>query len=185
MKRRTFFIGGSALIAAGAGAMLLRPAEEGAMHSDYFRNLAGALGRAGLNRPTLVIDRQRLVANIAAIRQSVDKAGLPLRVVAKSLPSPKLLDAVLAGMGSDRLMVFSAEMLLQLLPARPQADYLMGKPLPASEYARVIDTAGGDAVGNVQWLIDTPLRLSEYVAVAKARGVPLNASLEIDVGLHR
>jgi D-serine deaminase-like pyridoxal phosphate-dependent protein len=76
-------------------------------------------------------------------------------------------------------------MLLQLLPARPQADYLMGKPLPASEYARVIDTAGKDAVGNVQWLIDTPLRLSEYVAVAKARGVPLNASLEIDVGLHR
>lgn len=185
MKRRTFFIGGGALIAAGAGAMLLRPAEEGAMHSDYFKNLAGALGRAGLNRPTLVIDRQRLSVNIAAIRQSVDKAGLPLRVVAKSLPSPKLLDAVLAGMGSDRLMVFSAEMLLQLLRARPQADYLMGKPLPASEYARVIETAGKDAVGNVQWLIDTPLRLSEYVAVAKARRVPLNASLEIDVGLHR
>lgn len=185
MKRRTFFIGGGALIAAGTGAMLLRPAEEGAMHSDYFKNLAGALGRAGLNRPTLVIDRQRLAANIAAIRQSVEKARLPLRVVAKSLPSPKLLDAVLAGMGSDRLMVFSAEMLLQLLPARPQADYLMGKPLPASEYARVIDTAGKDAVGNVQWLIDTPLRLSEYVAVAKARGVPFNASLEIDVGLHR
>ena len=82
MKRRTFFIGGGALIAAGAGAMLLRPTEEGAMHSDYFRKLADALGRAGLNRPTLVIDRQRLSANVKAIRQSVDKAGLPLRVVA-------------------------------------------------------------------------------------------------------
>ena len=185
MKRRTFFIGGGALIAVGAGAMLLRPTEEGAMHSDYFRKLADALGRAGLNRPTLVIDRQRISANVKAIRQSVDKAGLPLRVVAKSLPSPKLLDAVLAGMGSDRLMVFSAEMLLQLLPLRPDADYLMGKPLPVSEYARVIEKAGKDAIGNVQWLLDTPLRLSEYVAVSKARGVPLNASLEIDVGLHR
>jgi D-serine deaminase-like pyridoxal phosphate-dependent protein len=185
MKRRTFFIGGGALIAAGAGAMLLRPTEEGAMHSDYFKGLAGALGRAGLNRPTLVIDRKRLAANVAAIRQSVDNAGLPLRVVAKSLPSPKLLDAVLAGMGSNRLMVFSAEMLLQLLPQRADADYLMGKPLPASEYARVIDKAGSTAIANVQWLIDTPLRLSEYVEVAKARGVQLNASLEIDVGLHR
>jgi D-serine deaminase-like pyridoxal phosphate-dependent protein len=185
MKRRTFFIGGGALIAAGAGAMLLRPAEEGAMHSNYFKGLAGAIGRAGLNRPTLVIDRQRLAANIAAIRQSVDKAGLPLRVVAKSLPSPKLLDFVLAGLGSDRLMMFSAEMLLQLLPQRAEADYLMGKPLPASEYARVIDKAGSPAIANVQWLIDTPLRLSEYTEVAKARGVQLNASLEIDVGLHR
>lgn len=165
--------------------MLLRPSEEGAMHSDYFQKLAAALDRAGLKRPTLVIDRQRLTANVKAIRQSVDKASLPLRVVAKSLPSPKLLDAVLAGMESDRLMVFSAEMLLQLLPQRPDADYLMGKPLPASEYARVIDTAGSAAVANVQWLIDTPLRLSEYLAVAKALGIPLNASFEIDVGLHR
>lgn len=185
MKRRTFFIGGGALIAAGAGAMLLRPAEGGAMHNDYFQKLAAALGRAGLNRPTLVIDRQRLSANVQAIRQSVDKAGLPLRVVAKSLPSPKLLDAVLTGMGSDRLMVFSAEMLLQLLPLRPDADYLMGKPLPVSEYARVADTAGADALARVQWLIDTPLRLSEYMTAAKSRGLSLNASLEIDVGLHR
>ncbi len=185
MKRRTFFIGGGALIAAGAGAMLLRPTEEGAMHSDYFKGLAAALGRAGLNRPTLVIDCKRLAANVAVIRQSVDKAGLPLRVVAKSLPAPKLLDAVLAGMGSNRLMVFSAEMLLQLLPQRTDAGYLMGKPLPASEYTRVIDKAGSTAIANVQWLIDTPLRLSEYVEVAKARGVQLNASLEIDVGLHR
>ena len=161
MKRRTFFIGSGALIAAGAGAMLLRPAEEGAMHSDYFRKLADALGRAGRHRPTLVVDRQRLEANAKAIRRSVDKAGLPLRIVAKSLPSPKLLDTLLTAMGSDRLMVFSAEMLLQLLPLHPDADYLMGKPLPVGEYARVADTAGADALARVQWLIDTPLRLSD------------------------
>lgn len=185
MKRRTFFIGSGALIAAGAGAMLLRPAEEGAMHSDYFRKLADALGRAGLHRPTLVVDRQRLEANATAIRRSVDKAELPLRIVAKSLPSPRLLDTLLTAMGSDRLMVFSAEMLLQLLPLHPDADYLMGKPLPVGEYARVADTAGADALDRVQWLIDTPLRLSEYAAAAKARGLQLNANLEIDVGLHR
>jgi hypothetical protein len=37
---------------------------------------------------------------------------------------------VLNGMGSRRMMVFSAEMLLQLLPLYADADMLMGKPCP-------------------------------------------------------
>ena len=129
------------------------------MHDAYFSNLAAALQRAGLNRPTLVIDQQRLSANLRAVRNSVDAARLPLRVVAKSLPSPGLLQTVLAGMASQRLMVFSAEMLLQLLPLYPGGDYLMGKPLPISEFARIADKAGAPASARVQWLIDTPERL--------------------------
>lgn len=155
------------------------------MHDPYFTGLAAALKRAGLNRPTLVVDRTRLSANIAAIRKSVDTARLPLRVVAKSLPAPGLLSVILTGMGTQRLMVFSAEMLLQLLPPHPQADYLMGKPLPVSEFQRVAETAGSKAAAQVQWLIDTPQRLREYAEAAKARGITLRASLEIDVGLHR
>lgn len=155
------------------------------MHDAYFSTLAAALKRAGLNRPTLVVDRQRLQANIRAVRASVDAARLPLRVVAKSLPSPGLLQTVLAGMGSQRLMVFSAEMLLQLLPLYPDGDYLMGKPLPVSEFARVADKAAVQAAARVQWLIDTPARLGQYTEAAKARGVVLRANLEIDVGLHR
>lgn len=185
MKRRSVMLGGGALLLAGVGGAMLRPEEKGAMHSPYFAGLAAALQRAGLMRPVLVIDRQRLAANIAAIRGSVDKAKLPLRVVAKSLPSPKLLDAVLAGMGTQRLMVFSAEMLLQLLPQRAGADYLMGKPLPASEFARVIDKAGAEAASRVQWLVDTPERLARYGEVARTRGLNWRANLEIDVGLHR
>lgn len=183
--RRSVMLGGGALLLAGVGGAMLRPEEKGAMHSPYFAGLAAALQRAGLMRPVLVIDRQRLAANIAAIRGSVDKARLPLRVVAKSLPSPKLLDAVLAGMGTQRLMVFSAEMLLQLLPQRAGADYLMGKPLPASEFARVIDKAGIEAAGRIQWLIDKPERLAQYGEVAQAKGTQLHISFEIDVGLHR
>lgn len=155
------------------------------MHDPYFKDLAGALQRAGLNRPVLLIDRQRLDANIRAIRASVDKAGLPLRVVAKSLPVPLLLETVLKGMGSERLMLFSAEMLLQLIPLYPAADILMGKPLPVAEFARVADTIGPEAAGRVQWLIDTTDRLVQYQAVAQARGLGLRASFEIDVGLHR
>ena len=186
MKRRSLLAGGGVTLAlAGIGTWALRPEEVGGMHDPYFNGLAAALKRAGLNKPTLVVDRRRLEANIAAIRKSVGDAKLPLRVVAKSLPSPKLLEAVMAGMATDRLMVFSADMLLQLLPLHPGADYLMGKPLPVTELIRVAEKAGPEAAGRIQWLIDTSERLEQFAVAAKARGITLRANFEIDVGLHR
>ena len=115
LGRRAVLFGGGALALGGLGVLAARPPERGAMHDPYFAGISAVLKRAGLMRPVLVIDRARLDANIAAIRKSVDGAKLPLRVVAKSLPSPHLLGAVMTGMGSQRLMVFSADMLLQLL----------------------------------------------------------------------
>jgi D-serine deaminase-like pyridoxal phosphate-dependent protein len=185
VSRRGLLVGGGALALVGIGTLVARPAMGGGMHSPYFAKLAQALRDADLMRPTLVVDRSRLDANIAAIRQSTAAAKLPLRVVAKSLPSPDLLGHVMHGMGTDRMMVFSAEMLLQLLPLHPGASYLMGKPLPVSEFARVIDGVGPEAAGRVEWLIDTPQRLEEYSAVARSRGTNLHANFEIDVGLHR
>jgi D-serine deaminase-like pyridoxal phosphate-dependent protein len=173
------------LVLGGIGVFAARPEEVGGMHEPYFARLAAALKRAGLVRPTLVVDRQRLAANIAAIRGTTDAAKLPLRVVAKSLPSPKLLEAAMTGMGSQRLMVFSADMLLQLLPLHPDADYLMGKPLPVSEFARVIDGAGAETASRIQWLIDSSARLEQYGEVARTRNLAWRANLEIDVGLHR
>jgi D-serine deaminase-like pyridoxal phosphate-dependent protein len=185
-SRRSLMIGGGAALAlAGIGTWALRPKEMGGMHDRYFNGLAAALKRAGLNKPTLVIDRQRLNANVAAIRKSTDAAKLPLRVVAKSLPSPGLLKAVMQGMATQRLMVFSADMLLQLLPLHPQADYLLGKPLPVSEFLRVAKTLSAEQAMRIQWLIDTPQRLAEYEAAAKSQSIPLKINLEIDVGLHR
>jgi D-serine deaminase-like pyridoxal phosphate-dependent protein len=178
-------VGGGALALTGIGTMLARPAERGAMHEPYFASMSAALKRAGLMRPTLVIDRGRLAANVTAIRKSTDGAKLPLRVVAKSLPSPKLLQAVLAGMNTNRLMVFSADMLAQLLPLFPDGDFLMGKPLPVSEFLRVAAFGGTEPALRVQWLIDTPQRLAEYEAAAKAHSIPLKINFEIDVGLHR
>lgn len=185
MKRRRMMIGGGALVLAGIGATLTRPEEVGAMHDAYFTRLAAALKRAGLNHPVLVIDRVRLAANVQAVRRTTDAAKLPLRVVAKSLPAPRLLETILTGMGTARLMVFSAEMLLQLLPLRPDADYLIGKPLPAAEFARVIDKAGAAAATRIQWLIDTPERLAQYSEAARTRNLVWRASFEVDVGLHR
>lgn len=185
LSRRAALAGGGTLVLGGIGVLAMRPEEVGGMHEAYFAGLAATLKRAGLMRPVLVIDRQRLNANIAAIRSSTDAAKLPLRVVAKSLPSPRLLETVMAGMGSQRLMVFSAEMLLQLLPLHAQGDFLIGKPLPVSEFTRVADSAGAEAAARVQWLIDTPERLTQYGEAARARGIALAANFEIDVGLHR
>ena len=185
MKRRSVLIGGGALALAGIGTWAARPEEIGAMHDTYFNGLAAALKRAGLNKPALVLDRARLTANTAAIRNSTDVAKLPLRVVAKSLPVPQLLDAILRAMGTQRLMVFSADMLRQLIALHPQADYLGGKPLPVSEFIRISSDAATDPGPRMQWLIDTPERLKQYAEAAKARGIALRVNLEIDVGLHR
>lgn len=185
MKRRTVLTGGGALALTGLGIWTLRPEKVGAMHDPYFSRLCAALQREGINRPVLVIDQQRLNANSEAIRASVTQAGLALRIVAKSLPSPQLLSAVMASTGTQRLMVFSAQMLAQLAAHHPGADYLLGKPLPVAEFVRLTDLVGPAFAAQVQWLIDTPARLAQYVNAAKARGIALRVSFEIDVGLHR
>lgn len=184
-SRRAVLLGGGALALAGLGAAL-RPSDEGnGGHDAYFTALSQALARAGVNRPVLVVDRQRLDANIQAVRASLAASGLPLRVVVKSLPAPRLIETIMDGMASERLMLFSEAMLEQVAPLRPGADILLGKPLPVEEFARFADRAGAETAARVQWLIDTPQRLDAYVQAAKARDIPLQANIEIDVGLHR
>lgn len=170
-------VGGTAALAAGAGAA-------GGGHDAYFRALSAALHRAAIAHPVLVVDEARLAANIAAARETLKPKGLPLRVVVKSLPAAGLIDRIAAGMATNRFMLFNGAM-LDIMARRADADLLLGKPLPAMEYAAVIDAVGAEAAGRVQWLIDTPLRLTQYAAIAAARGMPLRANLEIDVGLHR
>jgi D-serine deaminase-like pyridoxal phosphate-dependent protein len=144
--------------------------------------LSDALQDAGLFRPTLVIDRRRLDANIALAKAALQPSGLALRVVVKSLPAHGLLDAVASGAATDRFMVFSGAMLEEMARAHPDADYLMGKPLPVAQAAQSLG-----AIGPVspQWLIDTRERLAQYAELARARATPMRISLEIDVGLHR
>ena len=114
----------------------LREADRGAGgHDAYFAGLQAALKRAGVAQPTLVVDRQRLEANIAAVKAQLAPTGLALRVVSKSLPAPDLLEAVMVGTGTERLMVFNGVMLDEIAAFRPDADVLTGRPLPASQVA--------------------------------------------------
>ncbi|HEY7853200.1 MAG TPA: hypothetical protein VIB82_09515, partial [Caulobacteraceae bacterium] len=107
--------------AAAVGARLvpgLRVADRGAGgHDAYFAGLSAALVRAGVARPTLVIDAARLAANVKIVRDAL--GPMALRAVTKSLQAPALLRAVLDGAGTGRLMVFNGVMLGEIAAARP------------------------------------------------------------------
>ena len=175
------------LRAAGLGARLLpglRVADRGAGgHDAYFTALSAALVRAGVARPTLVIDAQRLASNVKIVRDALAPSGLALRAVTKSLQAPALLAAVLKGAGTRRLMVFNGVMLGEIAALYPDADVLLGRPLPAVEVATLV----WDGLGAVrpQWLVDSGRRLAQYIDIARAKSAPLRINFEIDVGLHR
>jgi D-serine deaminase-like pyridoxal phosphate-dependent protein len=179
------------LRAQGAAARLipaLRQSDLGAGgHDVYFAALAGALARAGVAQPTLVIDLARLDANIAVVCAALAKPGLALRAVSKSLQAPALLERVLSAAASEKVMAFNSVMLEDILAWRPGADVLLGRPLPAAAVDAFLRRhAGEDApAARPHWLVDTPRRLTQYADVARARGARLRIALEVDVGLRR
>ncbi|MEK8033184.1 alanine racemase [Ideonella sp. DXS29W] len=183
VKRRRLLIGGAV---AAVAAALSRPSDQGGAHDSYFTQLAAGL--AGLPAmPMLVVDRQRLRANLAQIRQTAH-AKLPLRVVVKSLPALGLIDEASSAWNTTRAMLFNAPQLALIAKERPRTDVLLGKPLPASAARWALEQPGGDgfdAPRQIQWLIDTPQRLADYRTLAKSRGQALRVNIEIDVGLHR
>jgi D-serine deaminase-like pyridoxal phosphate-dependent protein len=182
---RRALIGGALSLAGAAAYVGVHRRDRGAPHSEYFLAVSRALAAAGVARPVMVIDRARLAANIAAVRQTLAGTHLATRIVVKSLPVPGLLDTVSAALGTERCMVFNGPMVLDTLKWKPAADLLLGKPLPAVEVARLLDFGPAVAPASPQWLADSVPRLHEYAAIARARGIRLRVNLEIDVGLHR
>jgi len=151
--------------------------------SAYLQALSDTLRIHGVDKPVAVVDLDRLDANCAQALSGSDPK-LDRRLVAKSLPCLPLLDHIRERVPTSGLMTFSEPMLTALLKAEPKTDHLIGKPLPVSSAARVL-MACPDAAARVQWLVDSPRRLREYLALAADRQVALRASLEVDVGLHR
>ncbi|WP_170331693.1 alanine racemase [Ruegeria arenilitoris] len=153
------------------------------MSDNYLRQLSDTLKRHGVDKPVAVVDLDRLDANCAAATKGADQ-GLDYRLVAKSLPCLPLLDHIRSKIPTSGLMTFSEPMLLALLAAEPEIDHLLGKPLPVTSAARVLQVQP-DAARRVQWLIDTPVRLAEYLDLAERIESTLRLSLELDIGLHR
>ena len=169
MKRRSLIIGGAAALGLG---WWLRPQEQGANHSPYFQQLSAALDQAQMAKPTLVVDRQRLLENIRTLRGHI-KQRFDYRIVVKSLPSLPLLELVMEASGSTRLMVFHQPFLNQVAAHFPQADVLLGKPMPvvaAHNFYRNFAGGGFDPAQQLRWLLDTPERVTQYAALAQGLG---------------
>ncbi len=185
MKRRNFLLGATGLVALGGG-LLARPRDTGGGYDEYFRALNDELKRNGPMRPCLVLDLDRLDRNIAVLRQSI-RAPKHYRVVAKSLPSPKLIGYIFDKAQTNRLMAFHQPFLNEEARTFPHAEILLGKPLPARSAQLFYEQHKGrfDPSRQLQWLIDTPERLQQYLELARGLGTRLRINIEIDVGLRR
>lgn len=187
MNRRTLLLGGGALAASLGGLTLLRPDDHGQPYDSYFHLLNAQLRTHGPGKPLLLIDADRLNANIQRVR-ALHNPQQQFRIVAKSLPSPKLLERVMDGMQTRRLMVFHQPHINALTEAFPNSDLLLGKPLPvqsAATFYASYKKNGFDPEQQLTWLVDSRERLEQYAQLARSLGTTLRISLEIDVGLHR
>jgi len=185
MNRRQFILGGAAIAVAG---VLLKPNDVGAPYSSYFNALNQSLRDDGPYLPSMLVDLDIIDQNIDTLRSELNPAT-DLRIVAKSLPSPELLGYIMDKAKTNKLMVFHQPFLSHIATAYPDADVLMGKPMPvkaAQQYYLTQDKeADFDSAKQLQWLIDSPARLHQYLELAKAENLQLQINIELDVGLHR
>ncbi|WP_181431982.1 MULTISPECIES: DSD1 family PLP-dependent enzyme [Pseudomonas] len=165
----------------------MRPGDRGEPYSDYFRMLNRELKDHGPMRPVMLIDLDRLDHNIDVVMQSVKRGGKHLRLVEKSLPAPGLLSYIAQRAGTQRLMSFHQPFLNHDAVQFPGADILLGKPLPvrSAELFYQLHKGPFDPSRQLQWLLDTPERLQQYLALAQGLGTRVRVNIELDVGLHR
>jgi len=186
LNRRQFLFA-AACSAAGVAVWASRPAGRGeGGHPSYFGQLERSLREQGLARPTMLVDLDRFDRNIDTLVREIGVRRF--RVVAKSLPSPRLLDYAMKRAGTDRVMSFHQPFLNQIARELPASNVLLGKPMPvvaADRFYRVLVSGSFDPGSQLQWLIDTPERLRQYRELAAGRDIRLRVNVEIDVGLHR
>ena len=175
-----------ALGIAAVAALALRPRDDGGGYDPYFRALNDLLKREGPARPVLILDLDRLDRNLDVVRRSI-RPPKHFRVVAKSLPSIPLLRYVCERTGTKRVMSFHQPFLNQVAEQLADSDILLGKPQPVRSAAAFYAALRGnfDPSRQLQWLVDTPERLDEYLALAERLQQKMLINVEIDVGLHR
>jgi len=167
---------------------VLKPADEGAPYDPYFAALNKELKAGGPGRPVLVLDLDRLDRNLDVLMKHI-KPPKSYRVVTKSLPSVDLIRYIFAKTGTSKAMVFHQPFINELAKEVPEADLLLGKPMPVRAVATFYDRLGPDTAFDqsrqIQWLVDSHDRLVQYLGLARERGLKLRINVEIDVGMHR
>ncbi|MBN2078057.1 MAG: alanine racemase [Spirochaetes bacterium] len=168
---------------------MLRPGDRGGPYTEYFTALNNELLRAGPGRPAAVIDLDMLDGNIEVMNRRL-RPPLKFRLVVKSLPSLRLIRYVMERTGASRLMVFHQPDLNYLAAEGfGDVDILLGKPMPVNAvrvlYRSVRRDRGFSPERQIQWIVDTPGRLGQYLALSREMNVRMRVNIEIDVGLHR
>jgi len=185
ISRRKLIVGGAGVAAAVAVA---QPADKGGPYTPYFANINQILRSNGIDGPALVIDLDRLDHNIDQLTQSVSKApSKTYRVVTKSVPSPQLVDYIARRANTQSLMVFHRPFLQSMTQLNPQADILLGKPMPIAAVETFYREHEGpfDPAKQLQWLLDSNKKIQQYLSFAQEKDLKLRLNLELDVGLHR
>jgi len=136
-SRQAVLLGGT--VAIGATTLMSEPSDKSRPRDPYFVRIQSTLLEAGIATPTLVIDRARLNANVDTLVSHLP-SGMGYRIVAKSLPSLALIDHIRRRTQTNRLMTFNLPMLLELSRAMPDANQLLGKPLPVQASKTYFET---------------------------------------------
>ena len=159
------------------------------MIDDYFQHLNETLQQAGVGRPAILLDLDRLDHNISLVNQQFLQGDpacrFRLRLVVKSLPSAELLDYIYKQTSSTAMMVFHQPYIPWALHAFPDADILLGKPMLRAAAAESIGRIDQGSLQRIQWLVDTEATIDAYESLAHATGLQLRVNVEIDVGLGR
>lgn len=158
---------------------------------SYFEQLSSDLDAASIGTPVVLIDLDRMEANVDAISDAI--APSRFRIVEKSLPSLDLLRRVLerseARGTPTGFLVLHLPFLSDLLAAFPGADVLMGKVHLVSavrRFFRALDAAAQmDAAARVTFLAASAADCDGFAAIATELGVRLRIAIEVDVGLRR
>ncbi len=149
--------------------------------------LSTALRRQGMGWPGFIIDKTALSVNLERVlpRARAER----LRLVLKSLPCPSLVDHLMHQADTTKLMVFHMPNLLAAARRWPNADLMLGKPLPAAAvdafYRHFRADSGFDPTRQLHWLVDDAARVRSLAELAKAHGVRMSVVIELDVGMHR
>lgn len=161
-----------------------------ALSAQYFASVTKALSDAGAYQPTLVVDKNRLDQNLSAVKV-ITQRGFNFRIVAKSLPCVPMLQYLMKEAGTHRLMSFHIPFLQLVSQSIPNADVLMGKPMPVGSvegYYQFLNDQTEctfNPATQLQWLIDSEARIHQYAKLAEKLNIVLQVNLEINVGLNR
>lgn len=157
--------------------------------SPFFLRLQAALKSHGIAYPKVVLDKDRLDANIALIKAQPHR--LPVRLVVKSLPSLPLLSYIASRLPTGKFMVFHGMHIKPLLENFTQADanFLCGKPFPSSFVEQLVINLKvknqGHRLASIYWLVDTEKRFIELCQVAIRNDVTLHVVFEVEIGMSR